>query len=153
MIPVTELRIGNKFHMIESTLVQTVLEIMDNTNRGKIEYNSDHHKACYSHLIMVEENRNQYKPIEMDGIPITQGYLLKYGFSLIEESPFQDMKMKYWVKEGLCLFFNESPPFNTYLVGFADQRFGKYSIVTGEWIKYVHTLQNTFYAFRGKEMN
>ena len=85
-------------------------------------------------------------------IPLTSEWLERFGFALVKESPFEGLKMKYWVNNRVCLFFNESEPFNTYLLGFADQRFGKYSVVTGDWIYHVHTLQNAFYAFTGTEL-
>ena len=85
-------------------------------------------------------------------LPLTSEWLERFGFALVKESPFEGLKMKYWVNNRVCLFFNESEPFNTYLLGFADQRFGKYSVVTGDWIYHVHTLQNAFYAFTGTEL-
>lgn len=89
---------------------------------------------------------------QIEPIPLTEEWLLKFGFTLVEESPFEEIKMKYWVRNRICLFFNESEPFNTYLLGFADQRFGKYSVVTGNWIEYVHTIQNAFHSLTGEEL-
>lgn len=89
----------------------------------------------------------------VSGIPLTEEWLVRFGFSLIEtDIPFERPKMKYWVNDGICLFFNESPPDNTWLVGFADCYFGKYSVVTTDWIYYVHTIQNIYHATKGREL-
>lgn len=90
---------------------------------------------------------------QIDPISLSEEWFKKFDFKLVEESPFEDIKLKYWVKNRICLFFNDSPPYNVYLLGFADQRFGKYSVVTGDWIEHVHVLQNAFYALNNEELN
>lgn len=92
MIKATELRIGNKF-MSPFGKIETVLSVIDNTDRGKIKvlskeelesgkigYVSQEHMEQYSHLILCEENENQYKPIEISGIPLTQERVVGFGF-------------------------------------------------------------------------
>lgn len=88
-----------------------------------------------------------------EGIELTPEWLIKFGFEKRHSdwSPFE-IKMNYWVHECLCLFYNESPPKNTYLVGYADLRMGVYSVVTHRWINTVHDLQNIFHSFRGREL-
>ena len=70
MIKASELRIGNKFECMG--MIQTVFEILDNTDRGKIK------QAGYEHLILCEENGNQYKPIEIQGIQLTEAWLRRF---------------------------------------------------------------------------
>lgn len=53
-------------------MIQTVFEILDNTDRGKIK------QAGYEHLILCEENGNQYKPIEIQGIQLTEAWLRRF---------------------------------------------------------------------------
>ncbi len=92
MIPATDLRIGNKFKSIFGN-TETVLSIIDNTNNGKIKvltpeeykagnpgYASEAHRLQYSHLILCEENGNQYKPLEISGVQLTNEWLIKGGW-------------------------------------------------------------------------
>lgn len=44
-----------------------------------------------------------------EGIPLTEEWLIKFGFKKIEESPFtEDIELKYWVNNRVCLFFNDT---------------------------------------------
>ncbi len=63
MIPASHLRTTNKFIGIAG--IQTVLEILDNTRRGKYK------QRGYEHLIIPVENQ-----IEIDGIPLNDGILI-----------------------------------------------------------------------------
>ncbi len=85
-------------------------------------------------------------------IPLTEDWLIKLGFEKREESPFEECKLPHFVKNRIFLFFNSSPPEETYLVGWGDHRFGKYSLVTGDWINSVDRLQNIYHALTGKEL-
>lgn len=99
MIEAKKLRIGNKF-LSPFDAIETVVSILDNTDRGKIKvlppeeiaagkigYASEDHRKKYSHIIMCEENGNQYKPFEISGIPLTEEWLLKMGFSNKDYKP------------------------------------------------------------------
>lgn len=114
---------------------------------GNIVYIKSKNKQCT--ILSGSEIDNAE---DMEGILLTEELLKRFGFTLVEQSPFETITLKYWVKNRICLFFNESPPENTWLVGWADQRFGKYSVATGEWITDVHTIQNIFHALTGKEL-
>lgn len=157
MIRASELRIGNKIRMGQSQMVNTVFDISDNTRRGKFNYESDNHRLMYSHLMTVEENGNQYKPFEIDGVPLTEDWLLKFGFERVMKSEFKTHQMPYWAKDGVLLFYNESPPFNTYLACYgewiSDFKGGGEYICTGKrWIEYVHQLQNLYNALTENEL-
>ena len=78
MIQASELRIGNFFMGIGG--VQTVLSLEENTDRGNCNYSSEEHRLMYSHLILCHQNRNQYKPFEIEPIPLSEEVLLKIGF-------------------------------------------------------------------------
>lgn len=72
MIPVNELRAGNLF--IGVGMIQTVKEILDYGSTGSIQkINKTNVEATpgYTHLILVEENGNQYKPVDMLPIILT----------------------------------------------------------------------------------
>lgn len=95
-------------------------------------------------------------PDQVEGIPLSEEWLKKFGFALIDQSPFTEIKLKYWVKNRVCLFFNdpilpETKP-SIFLLGFADQRMGVYSVVTLRWIDKVHELQNA-YSLTGEELS
>lgn len=113
MIKGKELRRGNKFVSLFGN-TETVLSILDNTNNGKIKviekpgltdsdvhYKSQHHKDMYSELILCEENGNQYKPVEVHGLKITEDILLKNKFAITFKNDFtidyvrDNLKIRY----------------------------------------------------------
>jgi hypothetical protein len=101
MIKANDLRIGNKIRMAGSTyMVNTVFDISDNTRRNQIEFKSEEHKRMYSHLITVEENGNQYKPFEIEGIPLTEKILKNASFS----------GLNFWHKKGFFWRINIRGP-------------------------------------------
>ena len=73
MINANELRRGNKFQSFDGAMIQTVFEIIDNTDRGRIKQHG------YEVLITPEENRNQYKPCEIEPIKLTEEWHNKFG--------------------------------------------------------------------------
>lgn len=154
MLPASELRIGNKIKSIFGN-VETVSSIIDNTNRGKIKvcadcpdniphFKSEQHRLMYSHLILVEENGNQYKPCEIEGEPITKEWLdnPKNGFINIFGS---------WEKLDNRDFMLERTFSMSKHVGF-----NAVTITTGEKFvpvfKYIHELQNFYFAKTKKEL-
>jgi len=147
----TELRIGNKFHMLGSKMVNTVFAISDNTDRGKFNCDTPTHKEMYSHLITVEENGNQYKPWEMDGIPLTEEWLAKFGFE--KNMGFKSMRKS--IHTGPVRW--ES---NTYIVvGGIDSWIDVIRDSDGLVFQtpslpcqYVHQLQNLYFALTGNEL-
>jgi hypothetical protein len=139
MIQANELRIGNKFLGIAG--VQTVLDISDNTDRNTLVYNSDLHKAMYSHLITVVENRNQYKPCEMDGIPLTPEILVKAGFNI---APYVGDKRNHYYHESGLFAFKGYRNSNDYYYE---------SSLTDVNITSLHQLMNLYHALTGKELN
>jgi hypothetical protein len=137
MIPAKDLRIGNKFMMAGGKMVQTVFDIKDNTDRGRMYTESESYRAKYSHLITCIENGNQYHPFEIDGVPITEEWLLKLGFNSIDSDP----DILYYTKNNVAL-----------------NAFGDHSKI---WLRYVsntieiksvHQLQNLYFALTGEEL-
>lgn len=148
MIAATELRIGNKFN--GAGMVQTVKEILDYGPTGSIQKKdgqsievTDH----YSHLILVNENGNQYKPIEMMPIPLTAEVLEKCGFERHQNSNeywnhwrhsenawgvsqwLLDKKVAGFEEKGVCYWSDQFIP-----------------------VKTVHHLQNLFHALYQEEL-
>ena len=68
---------------------------------------------------------------------LNEKYLLSIGFAELQDSKFECMNLRYHVKNGLCLFTNEQEGNNSYKVGFAEMRCGKYHLCTLKWI---HTI-------------
>jgi hypothetical protein len=96
----------------------------------------------------------EYEFKHLDGIPLTEEWLIKFGFEKVDVSPFETIKLRYWAKDALLLFFNEPPsqPENTYLVGYGSHIMGVYSVNKSRWIDSVHTLQNVYFGFLGKDL-
>jgi hypothetical protein len=121
----TELRIGNLFLGIG--MIQTVFEIHDNTDRGKII------QSGYEHLILCKENGNQYKPIEIEAIPLTEEWLLKLGFNKLEDGN---------LRNGMLLVTKNSK----------DELTVTIRLIMIKSIKHVHQLQNLYFALIGEEL-
>ena len=137
MIHVLELKIGNKF-LSAFGQVETVLSIVDHTDRGrlkvlseeeydsgKIGYASENHRDMYSHLILCQENGNQYKPCEITGVPINEKCLNKLEDEII-----------IWCQPEIA---------------FVSICKKDYEIPTKN-IKYLHQLQNLYFSLTGKEL-
>lgn len=137
MIKANELRIGNFFIGIGG--VQTVLSLEENTNRGKCNYSSEEHRLMYSHLILCHQNGNQYKPFEIEPIPLTEGILLKVGF--LKDNNYSGLHSKIGALE-IKIRFNSK---------IAYCEIG--GIYFGDRFKYLHELQNIWYSISGQELN
>lgn len=146
MLRASELRVGNKFKSCFGN-VQTVLSIIDNTDKGRIKvcadcpddvphFKSEQHRLMYSHLILCEENGNQYKPCEIEGEPLTEEWLVRFG----------------WFKEGnIGVYYHKD--FNYQIFASPDNKYFLL-VATNKNIelKYVHKLQNLIFANTDKEM-
>ncbi len=126
----TELRIGNKFECMG--MIQTVFEIIDNTDRGRIIQNG------YEHLIACIENKNQYKPVEINPIPLTEEWLIKFGFT---GDSIMGLAVKYSLNR-IDIWYNKK----------LDEALldnVKYKRI---YIKYVHQLQNLYFVLTNEEL-
>jgi hypothetical protein len=154
MITPQELRIGNKFASFGGKMIQTVLEILDNTNRGKIQFQSAEHKAMYSHLILCVENGNQYKPFEIEGIPLTEEWLIRFGLKKWgrDDVP-RTLSYQHEEFESFQIF-----PANVFcdFTGYGFMWYKPDADAKGESaqfkLQYVHQLQNLFFIFNGQEL-
>ncbi len=151
MLKAIELKVGNKFKSCYGN-VQTVKSIIDNSDGGKIKvlskedydsgkigYASENHRLMYSHLILCEENGNQYKPCEIEGEPITEEWLDRFG----------------WVKDGDYYNYGD---WTILLKGSLPEHDGLFynrTNVNAKFfpkMKYVHKLQNFILDNTEKEM-
>jgi hypothetical protein len=85
-------------------------------------------------------------------IPLTKEWLIKFGFYKTEPIFKSYPSHPYWVKDGICLFFNESDDRDIYLAGYAEMRMGEYYAVGTRWIRYVHEVQNFYYSAKKSEL-
>jgi hypothetical protein len=144
MMKATELRLGN---IIQDTRHPKRECTIFRLTCG-IDFSITYHYDKSKELSYSKENSDALQPVTL-----TKEWLLRLDFNLVEESPFPLIKLPYYVKNGICLFFNESPPENTWLIGWADKRFDNgYQVTTGRWIHYVHELQNIHFAITGNEL-
>lgn len=150
MIKPNELRIGNLFH---PTMYSNGIRVPQSTIAKIITIDAFH---ClwlpydWNPAKVVKWNESKYGEIEP--IPLTSERLLKFGFTEVDTPTFENIKLKYYCKNAVCLFFNGSPPENTYLTGHGFNVGRDYYASTAKWIDSVHELQNYYYALTGEEL-
>jgi hypothetical protein len=82
--------------------------------------------------------------------------LSEYGFKQInvEDSPFEDYKMPYFCKDAVILLYNEGEGNeNSFYIGYAENRFGKYTVVPFRWIHTEVELLEVYKSVRGSELS
>lgn len=88
---------------------------------------------------------------------LTTGILEELGFKNVGQSKFELYKnLHYWVKNSICLFYNT--PVKTdyqaaFLIGYAEQRQGKYIATTFRWIKSEEELTQIYEAITQKKID
>lgn len=127
MIEAKSLRIGNKFS--GAGMIQTVKAIET--------YNPD--QKGYEYLILVEENRNQYKPVDMEPIPITPDILDQLDL-------VKDPSIGEWFFAKFNIRKENEDEFCIYMQGGV-----KFWFVRS--VKHLHELQNAIHALTGKEID
>lgn len=160
MIAATDLRIGNLFNGIG--MVQTVKEIIDYSPNGYLftllkelrgqEPPADDPTPGYEHLILCVENGNQYKPVEISGIPLDRAILVLMGAKNGRWWPNQyhwtdepsDLKVLFSMDEG-----KTDPDWTVSIPSYCDDY---YHGEINRKVKYVHEMQNLYYMLTGKEM-
>lgn len=102
--------------------------------------------------------KSKHKTSNSNNTLLSTTFLQSKDFKLVEEneSPFENFKMDYFVKEGVILFFNTPVTEwneNDFLVGCAEMRCGKYYVVAFRWIKEQKDLIEIFKAVKGKDLD
>ena len=88
---------------------------------------------------------------------LTTGVLQELNFKDIGQSEFELFEnMSYWVKNSICLFYNT--PINTdwqdsFLVGYAEMRQGKYVAVAFRWIDSIEELTQIYESITRKKID
>jgi hypothetical protein len=104
----------------------------------------------------MNKKSNKHKTNNNNNTLLSATFLINKGFKLVEETPFENFDMPYYVKEGLILLFNT--PVNewnksNFLVGSAEMRCGKYYAVVFRWIKEQKDLIEIYKAVKGKDLD
>ncbi len=154
MIHAKELRIGNKFRGIAG--IQTVLSIEDNTNRNTLQYQDESHKLMYSHLILCLENRNQYKPCEVEGIELTPEWFERQPTFAKISTGARGFPTGYEVvtraSAGRSLVFSYDKVLKAYYVFIGDGfEYKKYQMIDAT-LRYAHQVQNLYFAICHNEL-
>jgi hypothetical protein len=107
---------------------------------------------------MSTKVKSRHKTANSNNTLLSAAFLQSKGFKLVEESesPFENFKMDYYVKEGVILFFNIPVTEwneNDFLIGFAEMRCGKYYAVAFRWIKEQKDLIEIFKSVKCKELD
>jgi len=136
MIKHTELRCGNWVY---------IPQYKDYFQIGQISENG---------RFTTKGNVHSFSSIEcMRKVPLTEKWLISGGFTKVEDTTvFECFYYPYWVKNVVILLYNYSPPENTYRIGYAEMRCGKYHATLCKWIDSVHELQNFYLETTGQEL-
>jgi hypothetical protein len=100
------------------------------------------------------EVQNSTEPATFGKPVLNAAFLVANGFKLIEESPFDNYTLPYYVRESVMLFFNTPVTEwneNSFLIGYGEMKMGKYYAVTFKWIKSPSELITIFNAISGKD--
>jgi hypothetical protein len=106
----------------------------------------------------MTETKDTHEPANGVYGVLSAAFLLSKGFKLVEESqsPFENFKMNYFVKEGVILFFNTPVTEwneNDFLVGCGEMSYGKYYAVAFRWIKEQKDIIEIYKAVKGKDLD
>lgn len=133
----TELRIGNwiEYNSFELGGFYQVEQICEDSE-GFDGYYIKFRNGSFATSLEEEEDEDEDDKI-IQPIPLTEEWLLKFGFELdIEDDGYQKGKYKVSVSDEGCLFF--------IYIGYYPEEIAEF--------KYVHQLQNLYHALTGKEI-
>jgi len=107
-------------------------------------------------LDMSTKVKSKHKTANSNNTLLSDAFLQSKGFKLVEESPFENLNMPYYVKEGVILLFNTPVTEwneSDFLVGSAEMRCGKYYAVAFRWIKEQKDIIEIYKAVKGKDLD
>jgi hypothetical protein len=92
-----------------------------------------------------------------NSIELSNELLISLGFTLITGGSFENIKMPYFCKDAVLLFFNESRTeheYNSFLIGYGFNDFsGKYYAARFKWIKSLGELEAIYNSITNKKLN
>jgi hypothetical protein len=121
-----ELRIGNLFIRIGDTMGSPIAPVIESVKGTYYEYDYYH--------IQAESNDLDYQIEVFQPIPLTEEWLFKFGFRKYSSTQFD--KGNFWTIAN----HNET------------KHFGMWCNHLEIYIKYVHQLQNLYFALTGEEL-
>jgi len=143
MIRATELRIGNIVGMNLSKYPNNwfvILEVADSNIKTTDDWWTPFKRG---------RETSFYQPEDMEGIPITEEWLLKLGFKKWDSG--DNCYIKKYHAQGELIVFN----WLTLAAQASDVKEGEYYFMFHNLIhiiKYVHQLQNLYFALTGNEL-
>jgi len=78
--------------------------------------------------------------------------LTNLGFDLVENSEFENISMPYYAKNSIVLFFNNSEPINTYLIGYGFTHANVLYASTFRWIEDTKDLIEIYESITKKDI-
>jgi hypothetical protein len=71
----------------------------------------------------------------------------------LKKDVFSNIKMRYWAKDAILLFYNESQSEYSWLIGYGYSTFGgNYHAATFRWIDQEQDLRDIYKAILNKEL-
>jgi len=83
---------------------------------------------------------------------ITDKILDELDFAQLQDSLFENISLRYRVKNAICLFTNEQEENDSWLIGHASMHSGKYYLSTFRWIIRVDQLKSIYDSIIGKSI-
>lgn len=83
---------------------------------------------------------------------LTVSFIKKCGFALVKKECHENIKMPYYAKDAVLLFYNESAPKGPFLAGFGFIHNHKYMASTFRWIHTRNELINLYSSLTGKSL-
>lgn len=85
--------------------------------------------------------------------PLTPEILADYGFAQHSDgNAFVNINNPYWAKDNLLLFYTDTPPHNTYLVGHGFTHNGVYFASSMQWIDNLYQFHQAYDVITGKQL-
>lgn len=149
MIKPNELRVGNLFH---PTMYSNGIRVPQSTIAKIITIDAFHVLWLPSDLNPAQVEWNESKYNEIEPIPLTSEWLLKFGFKL-EDITWYDASVtkNVYCKGQYYVDLRESLG-TGYLFGKMDNEYPGYRNILVRPVQYVDQIQNVFYFITGEEL-
>jgi len=102
------------------------------------------------HRVIAKDIANivRYKN-KIEGVPLTEDWLVKFGFKKLKNSGYHDSELIYWSLNDFSLYVGYNGSIN---LGYEGGEYHECEPVNDYEIKYVHQLQNLYFALTGEEL-
>lgn len=85
---------------------------------------------------------------------ITKEWLKSHGFKKQPKDTFKNINLPYWVKNGICLFFNEDQPYYSFYIGYGFSFYDAkgYYAATFRWTNQIDQVELIYKAIIGLDL-